>query len=198
MYHQFSIPQSAIAHQPAILSTSLNVVKILDQGCSMSSSYDERIFERDRWSFAPSQRFSQLCHDFRGAFNLAIQSVSVSVLQRTLPYNLSRMLFFNFIFFSLILGTLLIIELIYKRKFRGEDLNLLAVIKRLLRHEGWEYLVFIIIMITLTGNFIGVLRLMDFQLNKALAYLSFPISLSLAGFVLAVFVKVIILFLTTN
>ena len=145
----------------------------------MSSSYDERIFERDRWSFAPSQRFSQLWHDFRGTFKLAIQSVSANFLQRTLPRYLSRMLFFNFLFFSLILVILLIHELLpSSRTGRQEDRDLFDVIKKLAT-RGRATMVAILVLVILLGESFNIYIELNFQVNELFLLVVFGVSFAL-------------------
>ena len=113
----------------------------------MSSSYEEGIFERGRWSFALSQRFTHVCPSFRGTFKLVIQSVCANILQRTLPYYLSRFLFFNFIIFSILLFIMLLYEF-FTMEERQEDWDLLDIIRDLVRQNGFKTMVFNMILIT--------------------------------------------------
>ena len=118
----------------------------------MPSSYDEEIFERGQWSFALPQRLRHVLPYFRGAFNLAIQSASASFLQRALPRLLSRALFFNYIFFTIILIYLLFYELLGQRSRRHIDRDLFDVIRRLVKHIGWGYMVLIFLVVFALGE----------------------------------------------
>ena len=164
----------------------------------MSSSFAEEVFERGQWDFAIPQRLRIMHPTFSGTFKLAIQSFFPSLLQNTLPLYLSRMLFYNFIFFSLALCILLCIELFNERRVRDEDtgreedLDLLVVIRKLLKVDGWAYLVVIVCVITIIGDFIGFAMITNFHKTEAFPYLLFPICIALA----IVLFKVLLLFHT--
>ena len=132
----------------------------------MSSSFDEEIFVRGPCSFVLSQRFRNMCSIFRGTFNLAVQSVSTIFLQRTLPQELSNTVFFNFLFFLMILYILLAYEFIDGRIRRREDRDLFDVIKRLVKHVGFVQMAIVVVLVKTIGELIYVGLVVNFEVTQ--------------------------------
>ena len=153
----------------------------------MSLSNFEDFFERGQWDFAVPQRLRHMYFRLCGTFQLAFQSVSTNLLQGTLSHYLSRMLFFNFLFFSLALCTLLVLELLNGRKFRDEDFDLLVVIRKVARRESWANVVLNFIVITFIGELIGFILMSNYHITVTLACF-----LAIFLFLLTLFLKVLI------